>query len=62
MRKVKIQFSEHLRIDLVKGNIDPISGWYSRSFLQKQPTTLFMGSLETKRKQKIIFTTLLQII
>lgn len=61
-RRVKIQLSELLNINIIKGQTEPIMGWYSPSFLRKEPTPVFYGSVETNGSQKIILTTILQII
>lgn len=62
IRKLQIQFSELLYIDLIKGQLNPILGWYSSSFLQKEPSQIFYGLLQTNKGQTIILTTLLQIV
>ena len=61
-RKVKIEFSPLLNIEIINGQTEPIMGWYSPSFLKKVPTRVFHGSMETNGSKKIILTTILQII
>ena len=61
-RKVKVEFSQLLNINIIKGQTEPIMGWYSPSFLKKEVTPVLYGSLETNSLQKIIFITILQII
>jgi hypothetical protein len=62
IRRLKIQFSELLYIDIIKGQLKPILGWYSPSFLHKEPSQIFYGLLQTNKGQTIILTTLLQIV
>ena len=61
-RKLKIELSQLLNINVIKGQTKPIMGWYSPSFLKKEPTSVFQGSVETNGSQKVILTTFLQII
>lgn len=61
-RKVKAGFSPLLNIEIINGKTKPIMGWYSPSFLKKEPTNVFHGSLETHGSEKINFTTIFQII
>jgi len=45
-RKVMLKLDEALEPRLVKGSESPLLGWYSPSFLQKQPTTTIYSRLE----------------
>ncbi|MCB0558660.1 MAG: alginate lyase family protein [Lewinellaceae bacterium] len=45
-RAVRLQLDESLQPRLIKGAEDPILGWYSPSFLQKEPTTTIYSRVE----------------
>jgi hypothetical protein len=61
-RKLKIQFDQQLNLSVVKGKINPLFGWYSKSFLCKEPTHVISGYIGTNFQQNIICKTLLQIL
>ncbi|MEO7294155.1 MAG: heparinase II/III-family protein, partial [Ginsengibacter sp.] len=61
-RKLKVVFSSLLNIEIIKGQTGPVLGWYSPSFLKKEPTNVLHCFLETNSPEKIILTTILQII
>ncbi|NND80630.1 MAG: alginate lyase family protein [Maribacter sp.] len=46
-RKVTIVLDDQLNSTLVSGSKDPLLGWYSPSFLQKQPTSVIYCKMET---------------
>lgn len=60
-RKVKVQLDALLHVQVIKGNMDPINGWYSKSFLQKEATHVVNGFFESNQKKKSMFKTLLEI-
>ena len=45
-RMVKILLDERLQSHVVSGSKEPILGWYSPSFLQKQPTSVIYSKIE----------------
>ena len=47
-RSVVIELDERLTPSLVKGAEKPLLGWFSPSFLQKQPTSVLYSKLEVK--------------
>nr|MBA2563590.1 heparinase II/III-family protein [Chitinophagaceae bacterium] len=61
-RSVKISLDSKLSFQLVYGQLEPILGWYSTSFLKKEPTTVIKGSLNTKKTQEINIYTTIEII
>jgi hypothetical protein len=61
-RKVKIKCDEGMQINIVRGQTDTILGWYSPSFLAKQPTSVIIGKLKTDRLGPTILNTELEII
>jgi len=61
-RKLKIEFSRLVNIKIINGQTDPVMGWYSSSFLKKEPTTVLLGSMESFGSQNVILKTTLQII
>ncbi len=61
-RKVRIKFDKQLQIDIIKGQTNPILGWYSGSFMVKEPTSVLTGKLKTTTQQQIILSTSLQVL
>jgi hypothetical protein len=45
-RKVEFEVDEQLDPKIIRGNLDPILGWYSGSFLKKEPSTCLYSQLE----------------
>ncbi|MFS4493389.1 alginate lyase family protein [Maribacter sp. 2308TA10-17] len=45
-RTVTIILDERLKSEVVTGSEDPIMGWYSPSFLQKEPTSVIYSKIE----------------
>lgn len=58
-RKVRLQLDTQLNTTISCGSMDPILGWYSPSFLQKQPTSVIYSTLKASGVVKL--TTELQI-
>ncbi len=52
-RTVRIVIDENLTSTLVNGAENPILGWYSPSFLRKQPTTVIYSTIEAKGNFKL---------
>ena len=61
-RKIKITCDVSLDVQIKRGETDPILGWYSKSFLQKEPSWVIFGNHSTKKAQKLQLTTLIEII
>ncbi|MEO6735765.1 MAG: alginate lyase family protein [Ginsengibacter sp.] len=61
-RKVNMKFDEQLQIDIATGQTDPILGWYSSSFLIKEPTSVLTGKLVTTSRQMILLNTSIHIL
>lgn len=47
-RKVSITLDKILKPEIIRGSENPILGWYSRSFLQKEPTSVIYCSAGIK--------------
>ena len=45
-RKVSLFLDEQLQTTVVKGSENPILGWYSPSFLQKEPTSVIYSTID----------------
>lgn len=43
---MRLKLDESLQPRLIRGGEEPILGWYSPSFLQKEPTTTIYSRLE----------------
>ena len=52
-RTVKIVLDNTLETTIVKGSENPILGWYSPSFLQKEPTSAIYGTIQCKGSFKL---------
>jgi hypothetical protein len=52
-----ITLDRQLTVDYVYGQKEPILGWYSGSFMKKQPTNVVLGKISTNKKQNITFRT-----
>jgi hypothetical protein len=52
-RNVVVQLDEKLNLTIVHGSKAPILGWYSPSFLKKQPTSVIYSTLETRGNFKL---------
>ena len=61
-REVKVEFSPLLNIEIINGQTEPIMGWYSPSFLKKEPANILHCFMETQGSEKIDLATTLQII
>jgi len=61
-RKVKIKCDPLLETQLLSGQTDPIMGWYSPSFLKKEPTKAVIGKLRTSLSKQYLFTTTIEIL
>jgi len=61
-RKIKISYDTCLDIQLKRGETNPVLGWYSKSFLQKEPINVIIGSYAATAVRKIELTTLIEII
>jgi hypothetical protein len=61
-RAVRLSFDPQLHFQTVQGQEGPIFGWYSSSFLQKEPTTVLAGELKTAGKQELFFQTTIEIL
>lgn len=59
-RKVEIHLDQQLDARLIKGSVDPILGWNSPSFLQKEPTTTMYSQIEKTGSFKL--TTNIKIV
>lgn len=53
-RRVKIVLDNKLETKVVNGSENPILGWYSPSFLQKEPTSVIYGTIECKGSFELI--------
>jgi len=47
-RNVEIALDNKVKTEVIKGAENPILGWYSASFLQKEPTAVIYSTLESK--------------
>jgi hypothetical protein len=61
-RRVKIKYDERLQINVVRGQFEPILGWYSKSFLAKEPTSVIIGKLQTNHLHKTLLNTKIEIV
>lgn len=61
-REVKITCDPSLEIKLVSGQLNPILGWFSPSFMQKEPTRVILGKMHTGASQKVQLTTIIEIV
>ena len=61
-RYVKLTLSEELNIEIINGRLDPILGWYSGSFLKKEPTDTILGKIKTTQPDKLILKTKIEIL
>lgn len=61
-RSVRISFDPRLSFEPIFGQESPVMGWYSPSFLQKEPTTVLLGKVQTTEKKEIIFQTIIEIL
>ena len=52
-----VQFDTRLQLEIIKGKTDPVLGWYSSSFLIKEPTSVIIGKLKTTSKQQLVLNT-----
>lgn len=59
-RKVIIYLDSKLEVKIVEGQTEPILGWYSKSFLHKEPTKVIYCTL--KSFDSIILKTIIKII
>jgi Heparinase II/III-like protein/Heparinase II/III N-terminus len=60
-RSVKIQLDSRLSIIQKEGQLDPILGWYSSSFMQKEAANMLYCDLHTKPGETLKFQTTIQI-
>lgn len=60
-RKIKITFDPKLSFEIVTGQLKPILGWYSPSFMQKKQTLVIFGKIQTVTSQKIQLKTIIEI-
>ncbi|CAN5578229.1 alginate lyase family protein [soil metagenome] len=61
-RYVKISLSEMLDVNIVNGQLDPILGWYSGSFLKKEKTNTILGTIKTNKIGKVKIVTQIEIL
>jgi hypothetical protein len=61
-RKIKISCDSALSIEIKRAETDPILGWYSKSFLQREPTRVIFGCYSSKGAQKLQLSTVIEII
>jgi hypothetical protein len=61
-RKVKVELDSSLTIKIIKGETEPINGWFSKSFLLKEPTIVISCIAETNKPITHTFTTLFQVL
>lgn len=59
---VRITLDSQLKTAIVRGALNPIQGWYSSSFLNKEPTNTIIGSLQTSNKQELNLKTLIHAL
>ena len=60
-RKIKITFDPKLNFEILTGQMKPILGWYSPSFMQKKQTSVIFGKMKAASSQKIQLKTLIEI-
>ena len=60
-RNIKITFDPKLNFEIVTGQLKPILGWYSPSFMQKKQTSVIFGKMKTATSQTIELKTIIEI-
>lgn len=53
---VTLQLDESLQSETIKGCMEPVLGWYSPSFMIKQPTNVIVGKFATSKNITLIST------
>jgi hypothetical protein len=61
-RKISLKCDDDLQMNIVHGQTHPILGWYSKSFLIKEPTSVIIGKLKTTYSKKVLFNTSIQVV
>lgn len=59
---VRITFDQHLNTSIIQGKQNCKQGWYSTSFLKKEPTNAILASLQTSHKQELNLKTLIHAL
>lgn len=60
-RIIHMTFDTKLNFEIVAGQLEPILGWYSPSFMRKKKTSVFFGKMHTSTSQKIQLKTEIEI-
>ncbi len=60
-RKIKIIFDPKLNFKIITGQLKPILGWHSPSFMNKKQTSVIFGEMQTATSQKIQLKTIIEI-
>lgn len=60
-REIKIILDPKLNFKIMTGQLKPILGWYSPSFMQKEQTSVIFGKMKTATSKKIQFETIIEI-
>ena len=53
-RKVTVHPDQSLDLSLVRGQTNPLLGWYSSSFQKKEPTSVLHGSVKIKQTTQLV--------
>jgi len=51
---VSLHLDDQLKWNLVRGSAEPFLGWYSESFMKKEPTSVVFGEMIVKESLKIV--------
>lgn len=60
-RKIKMNFDRKMSFQIITGQLKPLLGWHSPSFMQKEATSVILGKIHTKISQKFQLTTIIEI-
>ena len=60
-RKIKIKLDKQLEFAVICGQEDPIIGWYSKSFMEKEKTYVIAGKIKTSGNKNFILKTIIEI-
>jgi hypothetical protein len=61
-RKIKISLDTGMKVEIVKGREDQLLGWYSPSFMVKEPTHTIVCIINSSVSQKLSFKTTIEIL
>ena len=52
--QVHLNVDDKLEWEIVRGSLDPILGWYSESFMQKEPTSVIFSKITINESIKLL--------